>query len=372
MKAILVYRTAALGDYIFATPAIAEVRRQFPAHQIILLTTQTSNKVQRAKVSVYSGGASSVPWVDLTVPHLVDEYFVLADIHLSSLLQMRRRLIPFDFEVAIMMIDPVSHWRGRLKKLVLLKFVAGWVPVLGWRAPGWFAGKPTQLREQGILMHHILGAFQFLREMSPPREPDATKITFDLRPDADAEQWASQWRADNLQTQRLVALAPGSIQPHKRWPSEKFAELTKALLLRFADIKIIVMGTLGDKALGDVLAAIDPGRVANLAGVTSIAQSAALLKHTTLLVGNDGGAMHLGNAMGTRVIALIPGIEYPDSIEPWNNKDLAIRHAVSCAPCYNMFSCPLGHNACMKDIPVAAVLKNCMRVLGSTILSGSV
>jgi heptosyltransferase-2 len=109
--------------------------------------------------------------------------------------------------------------------------------------------------------------------------------------------------------------------------------------------------------------AIDPERVCNLAGVTSIAQSAALLRRCILLVGNDGGAMHLGDAMGCKVVSIVPGIEYPDSIEPWHNKALAVRHPVDCSPCYNFVTCPQGHNRCMTELPVERVLERCDSVL---------
>ena len=69
-----------------------------------------------------------------------------------------------------------------------------------------------------------------------------------------------------------------------------------------------------------------------------------------LLIGNDGGAMHLGDAMGSKVISIVPEVEYPDSIEPWHNKDLAIRLPIECSPCYSIMHCPQGHQPCMSDI----------------------
>ena len=75
--------------------------------------------------------------------------------------------------------------------------------------------------------------------------------------------------------------------------------------------------------------------------------------------------MHLGDAMGAKVISLIPGIEFEDSIEPWNNKDNAIRLPIVCAPCYSFLSCPLGHNKCMTDISVESVSKKLDAILRS-------
>lgn len=96
----------------------------------------------------------------------------------------------------------------------------------------------------------------------------------------------------------------------------------------------------------------------------TVAQLAALLAKCVLLVGNDGGAMHLGSAVGCPTVSIVPCLEYPGSVEPWADRHRAVRHAVDCAPCYSFASCPKGHNLCMKDLPMAAVWRECASVLG--------
>jgi ADP-heptose:LPS heptosyltransferase len=115
--------------------------------------------------------------------------------------------------------------------------------------------------------------------------------------------------------------------------------------------------------LGDDIASCIGRSVINLAGKTNLHESAALLKKSNLLVGNDGGAMHLGDAVGCKVLSLVPGIEYPQSVEPWFNRKNAIRLSVPCAPCYSFTCCPLGHNKCMKDIKVDIVFDKSKEIL---------
>jgi len=144
---------------------------------------------------------------------------------------------------------------------------------------------------------------------------------------------------------------------------ENFAELCRQLLNKLSSAMIVVIGTPDDSSLGENLKIINQSRIHNLAGKICIEHCAALLKRCSLVVGNDGGAMHLADAMGTKVVSIVPGLEYPDSIEPWHNKKLAIRHSIDCAPCYSFSSCPLQHNKCMRDIPVVVVLKKCFEAL---------
>ena len=73
--------------------------------------------------------------------------------------------------------------------------------------------------------------------------------------------------------------------------------------------------------------------------------------------------MHLADAVGATVVSIVPGLEFPDSIEPWHNIDRAIRHPVPCAPCYSFTCCPEGHNRCMKELSIAAVLRQVRRAL---------
>lgn len=365
MKSLLIFRSAALGDFILATPALHQLRQQFPRRRIVLLTTQTIEKSQRLKVADYAGTAKSVPWVGLTVPHLVDEVLVIEEIYAPTVLwSVRRRLADYDFEAVILMVDPCSPWMGRIKKLLLLKLLVGRVPILGWRSKGSLKGDLPSLKQMGLLRHHVHGPLQFLSELDPSQRYQDDDLVFDLRPGSEAEVWIESWiKTHDLASRRIVVIAPGSIQPHKRWPQKSFAALIEMLLNLYGDLSIVVVGTPKDKELGDSLLRTPHDFVFNLAGITNIAQSAALMSRSTLVVGNDGGAMHLADAMGAKVISLIPGIEYPDSIEPWHNKDLAVRIDIECAPCYSFVNCPQGHQKCMNDIPLESVLDKCKSVL---------
>lgn len=365
MKSVLVFRSAALGDFVMASPALAEVRRAFPGHRVVLLTIQSASKAQREKVAKYAGDTRRMPWVELAMPHLVDEVVALASVtDLASLWGLRRQLAAYRFEAAILMLDPCVPWPGRLKKLLLMYFLVGLVPVLGWRGAGARKGNAAALKDQGLLKHHVHGPLQFLAEMKPPRGYREEQLAFDLRPGREAEDWVAGWIAGrSLEDRRLVAVAPGSIQPHKRWPESAFRRLIGAILAKYADVDIAIIGTPADRELGEALAAVAPERIHNLSGTSTIAQSAALLRRCALLVGNDGGAMHLGDAMGCKVVSIVPGIEYPDSIEPWHNKALAVRHPVECSPCYNFVFCPLGHNRCMAEMPLEKVLAMCTAFL---------
>ena len=363
-ETVLVFRSAALGDFILAAPALRMLKQTWPQARVVLLTMQSSNKAIRDSVAQYSP-KSAIPWVDFVMPHLVDDViFFDGTSSISSLLTLRRRMKDMHIDRSVLLLDPGAPWIGRLKKIAFIRFVVGWVPVLGWRGLGSINGDRARLKANGLLPHHVHGPMQFLKELSTPQTYKDEDIVFDLRVAPADQTWAARWwRTAALLGQTVVAFAPGSVQPHKRWPLAKFVALGTKLLGDQPDLRIVVVGTPSDLELGDELVSALGLRVTNIAGKTSVGQLAALLERCALLVGNDGGAMHLGDAMGCKVVAIVPGIEYPDSIEPWGNRRFAVRHSVPCAPCYNFTSCPLGHNKCMTELPLNTVLAKCRQQL---------
>jgi ADP-heptose:LPS heptosyltransferase len=99
-----------------------------------------------------------------------------------------------------------------------------------------------------------------------------------------------------------VGLIVGSENdPAKRWPVEHWRRLIEELPRE----KFVLFGTPGDAAIAaQVCAGMDPGRVSNQAGRTSLVEFANGLAQCRFLVTNDTGGMHLANALGVPLVAL--------------------------------------------------------------------
>lgn len=362
-NSIVVFRPAGLGDFIISTPALVRLRKFFPEARITLVTMHSQDAEQAAKVSAYAGGARVAPWVELVRPHAIDEVCLLPSVRdFETLREARRIMARFKPDLVVQMFDPGTPYRRRALKMIFMAALCGPVRQLGWKQRGQINTERPP-RSDPHLGHHIQGPLQFIRELEGRSWALASDVEFDVRPGAEAEAWAEKWISEQgLQTFRTVAVAPGAIHEHKQWPVEKFAALIRELAEIYTDVKFLIVGTRKDSCLAAQLIAASPGNVIDVCG-SSIAQSAALFRRCDLVVGNDGGAMHLADAMGALVVSIVPGIEFPVSIEPWHNQDRVVRHPVSCAPCYGFTSCREGHRKCMMDLPVAAVLKQCIRAL---------
>lgn len=89
----------------------------------------------------------------------------------------------------------------------------------------------------------------------------------------------------------------------KQWPLENFSELTN-LILNDDNSRVIVVGGRDDMDMGGYLLEKGGSRVINLTGKTTLRQMAAIIKLSTVYVGNDTGPTHIASAVGIPVVAL--------------------------------------------------------------------
>jgi heptosyltransferase II len=360
---ILVFRSCGLGDFILSAPAFHLLRKRFPNSHITLLTLQTTDRQVAKRVAAYAGGDKAAPWVELLRPHLIDDVIVIDNPRsFEGFRDARKMLNATPFDLIVQMIDVGVPWRRRFKKMLFTAALVGLTRQVGWRGRGAIEYGKVPAVNPG-LGHHVFGPMQFANELEG-RDSLSDEVIFDLRPDHESQAWAVGWIAINLaDEERLVAFAPGAIHSHKNWPTERFVALAKNILNENKDVVIAVTGTKSDRQKAETIVAVNPQRIKDICGQTSIAQSAALFAHCALVVGNDGGAMHLADAMGAKVVSIVPGLEFPNSIEPWHNIEHAIRHPVACSPCYSFTYCPTGHNRCMLDIQLETVVDKCRKIL---------
>lgn len=160
-----------------------------------------------------------------------------------------------------------------------------------------------------------------------------------------------------------VALAPGSIWATKRWPAEKWAELL-ASLTRAGRATVLLGGPDDAELCGQILhqAGLDQlpdARCLNLAGQTSLRESAAVLEGCAALVSNDSAPMHLGVAAGIPVVAVYCSTVPAFGFAPRGPRDVVLEVAgLECRPCgiHGHKSCPEEHFRCGQDLDSAQVL----------------
>jgi len=183
---------------------------------------------------------------------------------------------------------------------------------------------------------------------SPSPHPD-----FRLDPGTSAARGADDLLAP-LEGRAPVALAPGAAYgPAKRWPVDRFEALTRLLI--DAGWPVIVTGGETERALGGRLARVGAH---DFTGRTGLLEAVALLARARVLVTNDSGALHLGRAAGTPVVALF-GSTSPRWTGPEPEEGVILTRDLSCSPCFRR-DCPLSGDdrlRCLRDIGVEEVMR---------------
>jgi len=128
---------------------------------------------------------------------------------------------------------------------------------------------------------------------------------------------------------KYVVLFPGASIPERRWGNDRFSAL--ATRLAEQELSVVIVGGREDYASGETIAG-SAANVINLAGKTSLLETAAILKEAALLISGDSGVLHIGVGLGIPTVSLFgPGIA-----AKWAPQGLShhvINLDLSCSPC---------------------------------------
>jgi heptosyltransferase-2 len=159
---------------------------------------------------------------------------------------------------------------------------------------------------------------------------------------------------------KLVVLGAGSANSRaKRWPVERFAELSDRLQSEF-DANVVLLGSKDDVKIAAQLVDISKRRPIDLAGETELDEAAAIISTADLMISNDMGLAHLAPAVGTPTIVLF-GPTNPETTRPYSRNAEIIRKDVECSPCMYR-DCPIDHR-CMTRISIEEVANMAAGVL---------
>jgi ADP-heptose:LPS heptosyltransferase len=151
--------------------------------------------------------------------------------------------------------------------------------------------------------------------------------------------------------QPFVTLFPGASIQERRWGAKKYRELARLLIGN--GFGVVVVGGQQDADQGDEI--VKEGGL-NLAGRTSLQETAAILKKCALLVSGDSGVLHIAVGLGTSTVSLFgPGIAAKWA--PRGDAHHVINKNMACSPCTKFGTtpkCPIDVK-CMKDISVDEV-----------------
>ena len=330
MTRVLIVRLGALGDIVHAIPAVAAIRRAFPAAGIDWLVDRQHRDM-----------------VDLVT--VVDRVIAIDSNTLAGWSEAVRLIRQTKYDAAI-------DLQGLLKSAVFAR-ASGAERVIGFSiyhlrektARPFYSTTADPTDE-----HIILKNLRLLRAI----EIDSTEIVFPLRiPESEALR---QLRERIPSDRPFAVLNPGAAWPNKRWPPERFAGVASFVHDECRMTPVVLWGPGEESIAGGVVSA--SGGAAVMAPPTRVTDIVAIARTASLFISGDTGPLHIAAAVGTPLVALF-GPTDPARNGPFAPADVSISRYDACGCRYDR-RC---HESawCLADISVAEVCAAVKRRTGS-------
>lgn len=280
VRTIAVVRANAIGDFIFALPALDALRAAYPRAELVLLAQAWHARflagrpgpVDRVVVVPPTRGVNGDETQDED-PGELDRFFAAM------------RSERFDLAVQL-------HGGGRYSNPFVRRLGAR--TTVGLRAPG---AEPLDRWIPYVYAQH-----EYLRYLEVAALAGAPPVTLEPRVQVTDADRAEAEVVVPPSDRPLVLLHPGAGDPRRRWPADDFAALADALGATGAGVGVLGAGH--ERAI--VRAVIEATRTdaIDLCGRLSLGGLAALMTRARVVVSNDSGPLHLAFAVGAATVGL--------------------------------------------------------------------
>jgi len=331
-RRILVKEVNWLGDLVISLPALRALHYRYPEAAITVL-------VKRELAGFFDG----MKWIAEVMPYVVRP----AIEGLRDRLQIICAIRAGNFDLAVVFPNSFA--------------AALWVALAGVpRRAGYAAdGRSLLLTDRvkhdaAVMKGHQTG--YWLAMVRAVAGAEEARVEEPLEVARRHRERMARWLEGERRTPggKLIAIAPAAAYgPAKEWPAAHYASLIDLIAERHG-AECVLVGTAGDRAGCEALAAAVRSRPIIAAGATSIGELIALLALCDGFAGNDSGAMHLAAALGIPAVGIF-GSTNPDRTGPIGPRSTVIYHRIECSPCLAR-TCRYGHYDCLRGIAAGEVV----------------
>jgi lipopolysaccharide heptosyltransferase II len=364
-KRILAVKLADLGDLLTITPALQALRAAHPAARIDLLAPPSSAHL-----------LDGAPYVDTVITF---DKFPFDS--LSGLLDVGRVLqsLRFLFGLRLARYDTLAMFHHYTLTFGAMKFAAvALASGASVRAgldngKGWFLTQRAPDRGFGTV-HEIAYWLEVAALLGADTEA-GWRPHMPVGPEHRAAADNSLAQMGINHATNVIALHPGAgfYSRARIWPAERFARVARGLI-ECEEAHVIVLGGPDEVEMAAVIEQECgcPEHIHNLAGRTTIHETAAIIQQCDLFLGNDSGPMHIAAALGVPVVAVFG----PSNRRAWGpytppgepEQHTIVSRDLPCMPClYRGHTLGLregcGPRPCLTGLPAEPVLQACREKL---------
>lgn len=318
VKRILIIELAGIGDLVMASAAIREIRKEYPQAYIAVLTLARAQELIRHcpyadELFIFYEGCLAPPsiWRNL-----------------CTTLRMRRKR----FDIAANIYTLYTR-KGACKIRALLSLIRA-KKTLGRDTNGRGGFYDIKVGDYFPLRkHQVECIMDVARAMGSAGDDHTLEVWTGDAAQKDVERFMEQMGLSASDC--IIGVNPGAVRSSHRWPVEYFAQAADVLAEKY-HAKIVVTGSKKEISLSLQLANMMRQKPVVTTGLLSLSQLSALIGRCRLYVSNDSGPMHIANALGRPLVAIMgPG---PLEYGPYHKRDVAIvRKEAACSPCFKSY-----------------------------------
>lgn len=353
-KKVLIINTFGVGDVLFTTPLISNLKENYPELTIGYVCNRRTEELLERNSKV-----------DHIFVYERDEF---QDVYRKSKIAFLKKFQKFLGEIKKERFDltldvSLSRGTGFCTWVIGIKHRIGF----NYKNRGIFLNKRIPLKgyEGKHVVDHYLGLLEGLGGIIRSKDLELTLNENDMR-------WADDFISTNqiqANGNPIIGIVPGGgaswgkESSYKRWPAEKYAKLADKLIENFSATTILM----GDRSESDLCTKVSemmshPAIMA--CGKTTINQFAALVKKCSLMIVNDGGPLHVAVAVGVQTVSIFGPVD-ENVYGPYPKQNhIVIKKELACRPCYRRFrKARCEHISCLNQLTVEEVLERIKNTL---------
>jgi len=353
-KRILIINPFGIGDVLFSTPLIRNLRYYFPDSFIAVA-------VQRKIVPVLENN----PHINKIIPFSRGDFKQLSRESKINALKLLFRTIADIYRQRFNLYFDLSleHRYSLLLKILRIKPRIGY----NYKKRGRFLTHKVDI--EGYKNKHVteyhLELLRFL-DLTPRFHNLELFLTFQEK------NWARSFLGERgiKGKDLLIGMAPfggetfGSQAKVKHWPIASYAALSDLLIDKLS-AKIVILAGYKEKDGLNYLFSVMRNRAVDTTE-TSLMQLASIISYCRLVISNDTGPLRFANALDIPTISFFgPVDEKVYGPYPANHKHVVLKKDFDCRPCYQHFRVPdcRYQLRCLKEITVDEVYEEAERLL---------
>jgi ADP-heptose:LPS heptosyltransferase len=320
LRNVLAIRLDNIGDVLMLGPSLRAMRAAMPAARITLMTSRAGAQA-----------TPLLPWIDNVLVHRAawQQLGEAGAPDVEEQLLLAEALAEHDFDAAFIFTSfgqspyPAAH----------VAYLAG-IPVRVGQSAEWGGQMLTHLvRPLPDDAHQVDRNLHLLESVGIDSSDRTLEMAVPLSARRDATRLLEE---AGIGPGGYFVVAPGASCAARRWPLPRFAQAA-SLLRERTGLPVVVAGSAKETADAEQLARA-AGRGLSVAGRTSIASLAGVIRGASLLVCNDSAPMHLAEAAGTPMVVTFSGTELRSQFAPRTAPAIVLGRMTPCTPCHR-FEC---------------------------------